>query len=136
MARAYSTDLRERVVGAVTRDGLSRRAAASRFGVSVATAINWLKRVETKGSVAPSRVGGHKRRAIRDEHAQWLRQRCRERDFTLRGLVGELAEERNLRVDYRSVWQFVHAEKLSYKKRRWSPPSKSARMSRDAASSG
>jgi hypothetical protein len=33
----------------------------------------------------------------------------------LRGLVVELAE-RGLEVDYRSVWEFVHAEKLSFKK--------------------
>ena len=26
--------------------------------------------------------------------------------------------ERGLKVDYRTVWEFVHAEKLSYKKRR------------------
>jgi putative transposase len=31
-------------------------------------------------------------------------------DFILRGLVVELAERR-LKVDYRSVWEFVHAEK-------------------------
>jgi putative transposase len=38
-------------------------------------------------------------------------------DFTVRGLVAELAE-RGLKVDYRTMWEFVHAEKLSYKKRR------------------
>src|SRR6185312_12367225 len=32
-------------------------------------------------------------------------------------LVVELAE-RGLKVDYRSVWEFVHAEKLSFKKKR------------------
>lgn len=26
--------------------------------------------------------------------------------------------ERGLKVDYRTMWEFVHAEKLSYKKRR------------------
>jgi putative transposase len=44
-----------------------------------------------------------------------LRQRCREKPFKLRGLVKELADERGLVVDYRSVWEFVHAEGLSYK---------------------
>ena len=38
-------------------------------------------------------------------------------DFTLRGLVAELAE-RGLKVDYRTVWSFVHDEKLSFKKKR------------------
>jgi transposase len=36
-------------------------------------------------------------------------------DFTLRGLVVELAG-RGLKVDYRAVWNFVHAERLSFKK--------------------
>jgi len=44
-------------------------------------------------------------------------QRIKERDFTLRGLVVELAD-RGLKVDYRSVWEFVHAENLSFKKKR------------------
>ena len=35
----------------------------------------------------------------------------------MRGLVGELAD-RGLKVDYHSVWNFVHAEKLSFKKNR------------------
>ena len=51
------------------------------------------------------------------EHRDWLLRRCKERDFTLRGLVAELAD-RGVKVDYRSVWEFVHAEKLSFKKNR------------------
>jgi hypothetical protein len=58
-------------------------------------------------------MGGHK--AIRGAHRAWLLQRIRAGDFTLRGLVAELAEH-GLKVDYRSVWSFVHAEKLSFKK--------------------
>jgi len=110
-------DLRERVVAAVAQEGLSRRQAAARFGVSDSTAINWLRRVATTGSVAPGQIGGHKPRKIAGAHRDWLVGRCRERDFTLRGLVAEFAE-RGLKVDYRSVWEFVHAEKLSHKKRR------------------
>jgi putative transposase len=62
-------------------------------------------------------MGGHKPKAIAGEHRAWLLQRITERDFTLRGLVAELGE-RGLKVDYRSVWNFVHAEKLSFKKNR------------------
>lgn len=60
-------------------------------------------------------MGGHKPKAISGEDAVWLQQRIRANDFTLRGLVVELAE-RGLKADYRSVWEFVHAEKLSFKK--------------------
>jgi putative transposase len=60
-------------------------------------------------------MGGHKPKSIAGGHRDWLAERCQARDFTLRGLVVELAE-RGLKVDYRSVWEFVHTEKLSYKK--------------------
>ena len=43
MAKPYSVDLRERVVGAVEQEGLSRRRAAARFGVSYSAAIDWVK---------------------------------------------------------------------------------------------
>jgi putative transposase len=62
-------------------------------------------------------MGGHKPKTISGQHAIWLSQRIRGEDFTLRGLVAELAD-RGLKVDYRSVWEFVHAEKLSFKKKR------------------
>src|SRR5215204_7476503 len=68
MGRAYSIDLRERVVAAVAEEGLSRRQAAARFGVSDSTAINWLKRVATTGSVAPGQIGGHKPKKIAGPH--------------------------------------------------------------------
>jgi transposase len=48
MARPYSNDLRERVVVAVERDGLSRRAVAQRFCVGVSTVIKWMPRWRDK----------------------------------------------------------------------------------------
>lgn len=117
MARPYSNDLRERVVASVERDGLSRREAAARFGVGASTAVKWVQRVRKTGSVDPGQMGGHRPKKLSGAWREWLLGRCREDDFTLRGLVVELAE-RGLKVDYRSVWEFVHAEKLSHKKRR------------------
>jgi putative transposase len=117
MGRPYSLDLRERVVAAVERDGLSRREAAERFGIGVSSAIRWVERVRKTGSATPGQMGGHKPRAIAGEHRAWLLGRVKERDFTIRGLVAEFAE-RGLKVDYRTVWNSVHAEKLSFKKKR------------------
>ncbi len=117
MGRAYSVDLRERVVAAVERGGLSCHQAAAQFGVGISTAILWVQRFRRTSSVAPDKIGGYKPRKIADAHREWLVRRCREADFTLRGLVAELGE-RGLKVDYRSVWEFVHREKLSHKKRR------------------
>jgi len=116
MGRPYSIDLRERVVALVLQDRQSRNKAASHFGVAVSTAISWVKRYQETGSVEPGQMGGHKPKAIRGEHEIFLTQRVREGAFTLRGLVRELADH-GLKVDYRSVWNFVHAEKLSFKKK-------------------
>lgn len=135
MPKPYSNDLRERVVSAVLEGGLSRHQAAARFGVAVSTAIHWVRRFQETGDVSPGQMGGHKPRKIRDAHAVWLASRIRERDFTLRDLVTELAQ-RGLVVDGRSVWDFVRAEGLTFKKRRWLPASRAAPTSLGDASSG
>lgn len=127
MGRPYSMDLRERVVAAI-QGGMSRRQAAARFGVSYSVAIGWMKRVDETGSVAPGQMGGHKPKKISGDHHTWLVARCQERPFTLAVLIAELGE-RGLKVDYRSVWEFVRGQGLTYKKRHWSPASKTAQTS-------
>jgi len=116
MAKPLSMDLRERVVAAVLKEGMSARRAAARFGVSESSAIKWVRRQRETGSVAPSKIGGYKPRLLSGELRDWLLDRAR-RDFTLRGLVAELGE-RGVKVDYVQVWRFVHAEGLSFKKNR------------------
>ena len=113
----YSLDLRERVVAAVEKGGLSARQAAVQFGVGASTAIRWVDRLRKTGSIRPRKIGGYRPRAIAGEHRRWLLARIKEKDFTLRGLVAELTG-RGLKVDYRTVWTFVHGEKLSFKKKR------------------
>jgi putative transposase len=117
MTRPYSMDLRERVVAAVEQEGLSRNKAAARFGVAVSTAIGWVRRYRATGSAAPLKMGGYKPRTLRGEHAAWLIARCKEKDFTISQLVDELFEVRALKVDRRSVWEFLHGEGLSFKKK-------------------
>src|SRR3984957_5046024 len=54
---ALSVDLRERVVGAV-EGGMSRNAAAKRFGVSIASAVRWVARFKAKGRDLAGSDGG------------------------------------------------------------------------------
>jgi putative transposase len=116
MGKPYSMDLRSRVVAAV-EGGLSRNEAARRFNIAISTAINWVRRKQDTGSVAPGQMGGYKPRSIRGAHEVWLLERIQRGDYTLRGLVAELGE-RGLKVDYRSVWTFVHEHDQSFKKNR------------------
>jgi transposase len=60
MAKPISEDLRSRVIAAV-ESGLSRRAAAERFGVAIASAIRWVREWRETGSVCAKRQGGDRR---------------------------------------------------------------------------
>ena len=89
MGRPYSLDLRERVVAAVEKGGLPCNRAAAQFGLGISAVIDgW--RVRETGSVAPGQMGGHKPKAISGEHREWLLQRVREKDFTIRGWLPSL----------------------------------------------
>lgn len=82
---------------------------------SVSTVIRWVRQLRQTGSVAPGKMDGYKPKAIAGEHRVCLLAQAEKKDLTVWGLVAELAG-RGLKVDYRSVWNFVHAEKLSFKK--------------------
>jgi transposase len=115
MARAYSLDLRERVVAAVAA-GESCRAVAATFRVSVASVVKWSQRFRATGSAAARRMGGTRRYALAGERA-WLLGRLAEKpDVTLRALLAELAE-RGIKVSYYAVWHFFEHEGISFKKK-------------------
>src|SRR6266404_4945387 len=115
MARAYSLDLRERVVAAVA-EGESCRAVAARFKVSVASVVKWSQRFRSTGSAAARPVGGRKPFALA-AHREWLLARLAEKpDLTLRALVAELAEH-GITVSYYAVWNFFEHEGISFKKK-------------------
>jgi transposase len=64
MPRAYSLDLRERVVGAVAA-GESCRKVAETYKISVASVVKWSQRLRATGSVAAKRMGGNRPRTAR-----------------------------------------------------------------------
>lgn len=57
MARAYSLDLGERVVGAVLR-GEPCRAVAAAFDVSIVSVVKWSQWARATGSPAAKAMGG------------------------------------------------------------------------------
>ena len=115
MARPYSLDLRERVVAAVEA-GSTCRAAAARFGVSVASAVKWSQRFRATGSAAAYRMGGRRAYALAGERDWLLRRLAETPDVTLRGLLAELAE-RGIVVSYYAIWHFFEHEGISFKKK-------------------
>ena len=115
MPRAYSSDLRERVVAAV-RKGRSRRSVAAAFDVSVSCVVKWLQRVERTGSVAAGRMGGNRPYALAGERVFVLGRLAEKPDLTVSALTAELAE-RGDTVSRTAVWHFIQHEGLSFKKK-------------------
>ena len=70
MARAYSQDLRDRVIDAALA-GLPARRAAGQFGVGIATAIAWVSRARRSGERAARRQGQPQRSKL-DPHRAFL----------------------------------------------------------------
>lgn len=114
MTRPYSNDLRERVVSAVAM-GDSCRAVAARFGVSVSSVVKWSQRYRRTGSVAPGKVGGHRRRVLEPHRAFIVERIGQEPHLTLYRLKDELAA-RGVAVSHNTVWTFLRREGLRFKK--------------------
>jgi putative transposase len=114
MTRPLSNDLRERVVAARVA-GESCRAVALRFGVSVASVVKWSQRHRRTGSVAPGKIGGH-RKPVLEPHRAFIVERLeRTPHLSLHGLKDELAA-RGVKVSHNAVWLFLRREGLRFKK--------------------
>ena len=93
---ALSDDLRQRVVRAVVDGGMSRNAAAKRFGVSIASAVRWVARFKATGGISPGSIGGDRRSHRIEAHRDYLLGLIRRQpDMTLLGNPG--ATDRQLR---------------------------------------
>lgn len=114
MTRPLSNDLRERVVGAIEA-GESCRSVAARFGVAASSAVKWSQRRRATGSVAPDKMGGHRKRVL-EPHRAFITERLNQTPhLSLHGLKAELAA-RGVKVSHDTVWQFLRREGLRFKK--------------------
>lgn len=128
MSKALSVDLRQRVVDAVM-SGSSCRAAAARFGVGVSSAIRWVSRARTRGTVAPDKRGGNVRSRRIDAHCTFLLDLiAAEPDLTLAEVAGRLEAETGYRPLPSIVCRFFQRHGVTRKKRQRMPPSKTDRM--------
>ena len=118
MARAYSQDLRDRVIDAVQREGMSRRAAARRFGVSSASAIKWLQRWHRTGERGSAGTGGHRPSKVQPERA-WLLAVIAAAAGHHAGSVWRPGcwRERGVKVDTGMLSRFFKGAGISFKKK-------------------
>jgi transposase len=128
MSRALSVDLRVRVLSAVAY-GLTHRQAAERFGVSAASVSRWRKREREQGNPKPRALGGDRRSGRIEAHGAMILAMLEETaDITLQELRRQLGEN-GLVFGDGTVRRFLKRHKITRKKRRRMPRSKTARTS-------
>ncbi len=118
MGKPYSLDLRERIVGYVSR-GHSARAAARVFGVSASTAVRLAADHRRTGNIAPKPQGRPPGRVGKlAPHIGFLVEVVKsDTDITLRELAGALEEAEGVRVQLSSIHRALVRAGYSYKKR-------------------
>jgi transposase len=135
MPRAYSADLRERVLAICERGEASQKEIARRFGVCPATVCNWrrIARLEGRRAAKPHRGGVRSRLDVPALAA--LRQLVTEDNHATLGEYGaRLAERTGVRVSDPVLCAARKRLKLTRKKRRFGPPSRICPRSRPSAS--
>jgi transposase len=123
MGHPLSCDLRDRALAAVDA-GLSRRAAAERFGVSAASVIRWDQLRRLQGHSRPKPQGGDKTSHRIEAHAEVILETVRSQpDITLKELRALLAE-RGVAVAVSTLWRFFDRRGITLKKRPGMPRSR------------
>ena len=135
MGRAYSQDLRERVMAAAD-SGTGAYAVASIFRVSVSYIYKLLGRRRRTGETrARPWAGGPKPKLAAQGEA--IRARVMsEPDATLAELQAWLMAEHNVKVSIGCLWKMLRQLGLTLKKSHCAPPNKTARISPRPATNG
>ena len=113
MPRAYSLDLRERLVEAV-ENGHSIRQGALRYSVSPSVAIKLMQRVETTGRLEPEQAGGRKPLLL-EAPASMV---AADHDITLAKIQAELARRFDVTVGLSTIHRMLRRLGLRLKKSR------------------
>jgi transposase len=118
MAKPLSEDLRLRVVQAV-EGGMSRRAAAERFGVSPSSAVRFVQEWRESGSTRAKPQGGDQRSHRIEAHRDLILRAIEAKpDLTLEEIAEMLKSAVGASFAPSSVWRFLDRHAVTFKKNR------------------
>lgn len=118
MAKPLSEDLRLRVVRAV-EGGMSRRAAAERFGISPASAVRFVMAWRKSGSTRAKPQGGDQRSHRIEAHRDLILHAIEAKpDLTLEEIAEMLKSAVGASFAPSSVWRFLDRHAVTFKKNR------------------
>ena len=114
MPKAYSADIRMRVIARV-EGGASRREAAELLDISPSAAVKWVKYFHETGSCASKPRGGST--SPLEAHAPWLLTLIEKQpDLTLDEVVCAM-HKHGIAGGRTAVWEFFKRHKISFKKK-------------------
>ena len=114
MPRAYSSDMRSRVIARV-ESGASRREAAEHYEVSASTAVIWVKCFHETGRCAAKLRGGSS--SPLEEHAGFLLALIEAQpELTLDEAVSAMRKHK-VPGSRTAVWRFFQRHKITFKKK-------------------
>ncbi len=113
MPKAYSEDMRSRVI-ALVEGGESRREAAEHYEVSASTAVKWVKCFRETGRCRAKPRGGSV--SPLEQHADFLLGLVDEQpDLTLDEVVSVMRRHK-IAGSRTAVWRFFQRHKITFKK--------------------
>lgn len=116
--KAYSVDLRQKIIEAHNQKEGSQRQLAKRFRVSLSFIENLLKRYRTEGTVEPRAHGGGRVAKLSIEQEQVLVALVAEdNDAILVELCARLEQQTGVRVSRATMGRIVQKLKLTRKKK-------------------
>ena len=116
MASSLSSDLRWRVISAIS-DGLSTRRAAARFQVGVSTAGEWFRRYRDHGETTARKQGQPSGSKLDGHEAFILGLVEKTPDISLAEIAERLASEHGVSACPATVCTFFKALAITFKKR-------------------
>ena len=119
--KAYSLDLREKIVETYQAGGITQRELAARFRVSLFFVVKLLRLCRTGQRLPAKPRGGQRKPLLTMQMRQFIRaELARENDLTLLELIQSVKQQFKVPVSNSTMCRALAAMNLRRKKRRFS----------------
>jgi len=121
--KAYSLDLREKIIDVYFMEGVSIRKLAKRFGVATSFVEKLLKRLRETGDILPKPHGGGPQPKLNENQLKLVKALVEaDNDATLDELCERLAAETSISISRSTMGRVMQKLGFTRKKKRCTPP--------------
>jgi transposase len=129
--KAYSLDLRQKIIETYESDGITQRELAQQFHVSLNFIVTLLRRWRRDETLEPKKRGAVMKPLLTPEIMQFLDEQIKQEcDLSLAQLVELVREKYNVSVSTKTMSRMLRREDLRYKKNAFTPASEIQKESR------